>query len=77
MREAALFAVWIIGLFTLIGGVLAATARFVRRDSSAYDEQITWSRFPRNRERDRDRQPEGTSEILREDRRSEESLRSN
>ncbi|TVY00631.1 hypothetical protein [Cohnella terricola] len=45
MRDAALLAVWLIGLFTLIGGVLAAVARFVRRDSARYDEQFTWAAF--------------------------------
>ncbi len=64
MREAAFFAVWIIGLFALIGGVLAAAARFVKRDSSAYDEQVTWAHVSRNRERG----SEGASETVREDR---------
>jgi uncharacterized membrane protein HdeD (DUF308 family) len=40
MRDAALLAIWLIGLFGLIGGVLAAVARFVKKDSMRYDEQL-------------------------------------
>jgi hypothetical protein len=42
MRDAALLAVWLIGLFGLIGCVLAAVARFVKKDSMKYDKQFTW-----------------------------------
>jgi uncharacterized membrane protein HdeD (DUF308 family) len=42
MRDAALLAIWLIGLFGLIGGVLAAVARFVKKDSMKYDKQFTW-----------------------------------
>jgi uncharacterized membrane protein HdeD (DUF308 family) len=45
MRDAALLAVWLIGVFGLIGGVMAAVARFVKRDSTKYDEQFTWKTF--------------------------------
>jgi len=45
MEEAAILAVWLIGLFGLIGVVMAAVARFVRRDSMNYDRQITWIGF--------------------------------
>jgi hypothetical protein len=65
MRDAALLAVWIIGLFTLIGGVMAAVVRFVNKDTSAYDKQLTWAHFPQAQ----DRPPEGTSETVQEDRR--------
>jgi hypothetical protein len=46
MRDAALLAVWLIGLFGLIGCVMAAVARFVRKDSIKYDKQFTWSAYP-------------------------------
>ncbi|MFC5467216.1 hypothetical protein ACFPPD_00695 [Cohnella suwonensis] len=46
MREAALLAIWLICLFGLIGGVLAAVARFVKRDSMNYDKRFTWAAFP-------------------------------
>lgn len=45
MRDAALLMVWLIGLFGLIGCVLAAVARFVRKDSIRYDRQFTWSAY--------------------------------
>lgn len=45
MRDAALLFVWLVGLFSLIGGVLAAVARFVRKDSIRYDERFTWASF--------------------------------
>lgn len=45
MRDAALLAVWLIGLFGLIGGVVIAVARFVRRDTARYDEQVTWAAY--------------------------------
>jgi len=32
MKDAALLAVWVIGLFTLIGGVMAAVVRFVQKE---------------------------------------------
>jgi hypothetical protein len=42
MRDLALLTVWLIGLFGLIGGVLAAVARFVKKDSTEYDKRFTW-----------------------------------
>lgn len=45
MRDAALLAVWLAGLFGLIGAVVIAVARFVRRDTTRYDEQVTWSSY--------------------------------
>jgi len=63
MKDAALLAVWVIGLFTLIGGVMAAVVRFVQKDSIRYDEQMTWAHFPRHS----DSQEEGTSDSLQED----------
>jgi len=53
MRDAALLFVWLVGLSALIGGVLFAVARFVRRDSTRYDERFTWAAFaPGSRRRD-------------------------
>lgn len=46
MRDAALLTVWLIGLFGLIGCVLAAVARFVKKDSMNYDRQFTWQAYP-------------------------------
>ncbi|BBI34600.1 hypothetical protein [Cohnella abietis] len=46
MRDAALLMVWLVALFGLIGGVMAAVARFVKRDSMKYDKQFTWSSYP-------------------------------
>jgi uncharacterized membrane protein HdeD (DUF308 family) len=43
MRDVTLLMVWLIGLFVLIGGVLAAVARFVRKDSVDYDKRFTWA----------------------------------
>jgi hypothetical protein len=40
MRDVTLLMVWLIGLFVLIGGVMAAVARFVRKDSVEYDKHI-------------------------------------
>jgi len=45
MRDAALLFVWLAGLFSLIGGVLAAVARFIVKDSTRYDEEFTWAAF--------------------------------
>jgi hypothetical protein len=42
MEDVALLLVWLIGLFGLIGGVMAAVARFVQKDSMSYDKQFTW-----------------------------------
>ncbi|QJD81715.1 hypothetical protein [Cohnella herbarum] len=46
MRDAALLTVWLIGLFGLIGCVMAAVARFVKKDSMKYDKQFTWQSYP-------------------------------
>ncbi|MCD9024283.1 hypothetical protein [Cohnella silvisoli] len=58
MRDAALLMVWLVGLFGLIGGVLAAVARFVKKDSVKYDKQFTWiaysSLWGSNRNKDPD-----------------------
>jgi len=42
MQSIAIFIVWLLGLFGMIGVVMAAVARFVRLDSMAYDKQFTW-----------------------------------
>ncbi|CAN7196081.1 MULTISPECIES: hypothetical protein [unclassified Paenibacillus] len=33
---------WIVGFGTIIGGVITATARFVSKDSTAYDMVFLW-----------------------------------
>ncbi|WP_171638279.1 hypothetical protein [Paenibacillus plantarum] len=33
---------WIVGFGTIIGGVITATARFVSKDSTAYDMIFLW-----------------------------------
>jgi hypothetical protein len=45
MRDVTLLMVWLIALFGLIGGVMAAVARFVRRDSVKYDKRFTWASY--------------------------------
>ncbi|RKP55319.1 hypothetical protein D7Z26_08945 [Cohnella endophytica] len=45
MREAVLLFIWLVGLFGLIGGVLVAVARFVKKDSMNYDKRFTWAAF--------------------------------
>jgi hypothetical protein len=45
MRDVTLLIVWLIALFGLIGGVMAAVARFVSRDSVKYDKQFTWASY--------------------------------
>jgi uncharacterized membrane protein HdeD (DUF308 family) len=45
MRDVTLLMVWLIGLFVLIGGVMAAVARFVHKDSVEYDKRFTWATY--------------------------------
>lgn len=45
MRDVTLLMVWLIGLFVLIGAVMAAVARFVRKDSMEYDRRFIWSTY--------------------------------
>ncbi len=54
MRDAALLAVWLIGIFGLIGVVMAALARFVEQDSMEYDKRFTWKSFSLWTEHDSD-----------------------
>jgi hypothetical protein len=42
MREAAFLMVWLAGLFGLVGLVIAAVARLVRRDTIDYDRRFIW-----------------------------------
>lgn len=42
--EQALFAIWLTGMFGIIGGVVYWTARAVLSDSRSYDEQFVWGR---------------------------------
>lgn len=54
MRDVTLLMVWLIGLFVLIGAVMAAVARFVRKDSMEYDRRFIWSTYLRNGNRKND-----------------------
>ncbi|MFC5532240.1 hypothetical protein [Cohnella yongneupensis] len=45
--EAAFLVVWLVGLFGILGIVLAALTRMVRRDSTDYDKKFTWRAFPK------------------------------
>lgn len=45
MRDVTLLLVWLIALFGLIGGVMAAVARFVRRDSMSFDKRFIWMAY--------------------------------
>lgn len=44
--DLAYLAVWLIGLFSLIGFVLAAVARLVHRDTIEYDKEFLWKFKP-------------------------------
>ncbi|MCQ6558216.1 hypothetical protein NNL21_05835 [Paenibacillus mendelii] len=44
MNEAAYLAVWIVGLFGIVGIVSWCTTRLVVKDSFAYDELFVWGR---------------------------------
>jgi hypothetical protein len=43
MKEWAWLVVWLIGLFGLIGAVLAAVLSLVRNDTTEHDRQFLWS----------------------------------
>lgn len=45
MRDVTLLLVWLVALFGLIGGVMAAVARFVRKDSTSFDKRFTWTAY--------------------------------
>jgi len=42
--EYAKLVVWLIGLFGIVGIVIVYVARFVIKDSFAYDEPFVWRR---------------------------------
>ena len=42
MNEPAILGIWLIGLFGLIGAVLAAVAQLVEKDTMNYDSKFTW-----------------------------------
>lgn len=47
MRDQAVYLwVWLVGLFGILGIVLAALTRMVKRDTSAYDKKFTWQAYP-------------------------------
>lgn len=50
MRDVTLLLVWLVAMFGLIGGVMAAVARFVRRDSASYDKRFTWTAYDKFKE---------------------------
>lgn len=41
-KEIAYLVVWLIGLFSLIGFVMAAVAQLVRKDSMEHDKRFVW-----------------------------------
>jgi hypothetical protein len=52
-QEYAHLIVWLIGLFGIIGVVIVSVARFVIKDSLAYDEAFVWQRkLPKESKRD-------------------------
>ncbi|MBD3918062.1 hypothetical protein H8B09_04810 [Paenibacillus sp. PR3] len=52
-EEYAHLIVWLIGLFGIVGVVIANVARFVIKDSLAYDETFVWRRkLPKDNRRD-------------------------
>ncbi|HUC93343.1 MAG TPA: hypothetical protein VMS09_15185 [Paenibacillus sp.] len=42
LKEAIMLAVWLIGLFLIIGIAVAGIWRMVSRDSFKYDERFVW-----------------------------------
>jgi hypothetical protein len=44
LKEAAYFAVWLVGMFTIVGVVCAYVAKMVIRDTTSYDEPFVWKR---------------------------------
>ncbi|NBD22745.1 hypothetical protein GT019_02530 [Paenibacillus sp. T1] len=44
VEEAAYLAVWLIGLFGIVGTVCVYVAKMVIQDSTSYDEQYVWKR---------------------------------
>ncbi|GFN32062.1 hypothetical protein [Paenibacillus xylaniclasticus] len=50
-EEYAKLVVWLIGLFGIVGIVIGYVARFVMKDSLAYDESFVWQRkLPKERQ---------------------------
>jgi len=43
-EQYAYLALWLVGLFGIIGIVVNAVARFVEQDSQSHDEQFVWRR---------------------------------
>ncbi|MBM7564321.1 hypothetical protein [Paenibacillus sacheonensis] len=43
-EEAAYLAVWLIGLFGIVGTVCVYVAKMVIQDSTTYDESYVWKR---------------------------------
>ncbi|GLX68331.1 hypothetical protein [Paenibacillus glycanilyticus] len=43
-EEMAYLAVWLLGLFGIVGTVSAYVAKFVVKDSLSYDEAFVWRR---------------------------------
>ncbi|MCK9859764.1 hypothetical protein [Paenibacillus sp. ATY16] len=43
-QEYAYMAVWLLGLFGIVGTVIACVARFVVNDSLSYDQTHVWRR---------------------------------
>ncbi|ACT02457.1 MULTISPECIES: hypothetical protein [Paenibacillus] len=43
-QEYAYMAVWLLGLFGIVGTVIACVARFVVKDSLSYDQTHVWRR---------------------------------
>lgn len=41
-NDIAYLFVWLIGLFSLIGFVMAAVAQLVRKDSMEHDKEFVW-----------------------------------
>ncbi|CAM3956717.1 hypothetical protein L1N85_00160 [Paenibacillus alkaliterrae] len=42
--QYAFLAIWLLGMFGIIGVVIGAVARLVRYDTLSYDEQFVWGR---------------------------------
>ncbi|THF73874.1 hypothetical protein [Cohnella fermenti] len=56
MEEPVYLFVWLLGLFGLIGFVMAAVTNLVRKDTTTYDKRITWQ-WKREWEEERENKP--------------------
>lgn len=54
-NDFAILVVWLIGLFSLIGFVMAAVAQLVRKDTMEHDKRFVWRVKPDWDKKDEDK----------------------